>query len=312
MKRLDELEAQRKVAKFSGVGGVQMNSQIRFVVVILLLSAVLVAGCGQSSPASASTHRLHITVSILPQKYFLERIGGEYVTVNVMVEPGASPATYEPKPEQLQALSQTDAYVCLGVPFENAWLDRIAAANSDMLIVDTTQGIKRMPMGSGMEKPDPHIWLSPQLVKSQVQTVYEALVQLDPEHELAYQINRDSFLADIYVLDADIRRVLVGIENREFIVFHPAWGYFARDYGLEMIPVEVGGQEPSPAELAALVSQAKTENIQVIFAQPGFSTEDAETIAREIGGEVLLINPLAPDWLINLRQVANTFAEVLG
>lgn len=283
-----------------------------FIIVILLLSAVLLAGCGQSSPASASTHRLHITVSILPQKYFLEHIGGEHVVVNVMVEPGASPATYEPKPQQLRALSKADAFVCSGVPFENAWLDRFAAANGDMLIVDTTQGIERMPMGLGTGNPDPHIWLSPRLVKIQAQTIYEALVQLDPKHELAYQVNLDSFLADIDALDADIRRVLAGTENRKFIVFHPAWGYFARDYGLEMIPVEVGGQEPSPAELVALVSKAKDENIQVIFAQPEFSTKDAETIAKEIGGEVLLISPLASDWLNNMRQVANTFAEVLG
>jgi zinc transport system substrate-binding protein len=275
----------------------------------LLLSGALLAGCGQRVPpgeitASESNGPLNATVSILPQKYFVERIGGEHVNVNVMVEPGDSPATYEPKPEQLTALSEADAYFSIGVPFEDAWLDRIASANSEMLVVDTTTGIARMP--------NPHIWLSPALVKAQAQTIYEALTALDPAHEDAYKANLDSFIADIDILDADIREALEGAENKKLMVFHPAWGYFARDYGLEMIPVEVGGQEPSAAELATFVAEAREENIKVIFAQPEFSTKAAETIANEIGGEVLLISPLAPDWLDSLRHVADTFAEVLS
>jgi zinc transport system substrate-binding protein len=163
-----------------------------------------------------------------------------------------------------------------------------------------------------LENLDPHIWLSPQLVKVQTQTIYEALVRLDPTHKDVYKANLNSFISDIDALDADIRKTLARVENRKFMVFHPSWGYFARDYGLEMIPIEVGGQEPSAAELAALITEAKEGGIKVVFAQPEFSTRAAETIAREIGGEVLLISPLAPNWLDNLRQVAETFAEVLS
>ena len=271
------------------------------IVAALLLSTTLLAGCGQSSTPQP-TDALHITVSIAPQKYFVERIGGEHVTVNVMVQPGASPATYEPRPEQLTALSEAAAYVSIGVPFEGAWLDKIASANPQMLMVDTTKGLERMGQ-------DPHIWLSPTLAKTQAQTIYEALAQLDPAHEAEYEANLDSFIADVDALDADIRKTLNKAPSKKFMVFHPAWGYFARDYGLEMIPIEVGRQEPSAAELAALITEAKEEGIEVIFAQPEFSTRAAETIAREIGGEVLLISPLAPDWLDNLRRAAETLAE---
>ena len=282
-----------------------MNKRLYIAAVRLLLVAGVLAGCGQQTTPTVSA-ALHVTVSILPQRYFVERVGGEYVTVNVMVEPGANPATYEPQPEQLRALNLADVYFSIGVPFEDVWLERFASVNENLLLVDTTQGIERQ---GDPEHPDPHIWLSPALVKVQAQTIYETLAQLDPAHQGAYRANLESFLADIDALDADIRETLTGVENRKFMVFHPSWGYFARDYGLEQLPVEVEGQEPSAAELAALVARAKQEGIKVIFAQPEFSTRSAETIAQEIGGEVLLISPLAPDWLDNLRRVAEVLAK---
>lgn len=284
-----------------------MLKRLRGVLAGLVLVAGVLAGCGQNATPAAPA-ALHVTVSILPQRYFVERVGGEYVAVNVMVEPGASPATYEPQPEQLRALSVADVYFGIGVPFENAWLERFASVNENLLLVDTTQGIERLGEPGN---PDPHIWLSPALVKVQSQTIYETLAQLDPAHQETYRANLESFLADIDALDADIRETLTGVENRKFMVFHPSWGYFARDYGLEQLPVEVGGQEPSAAELAALVAGAKQEGIKVIFAQPEFSTRSAETLAQEIGGEVLLISPLAPDWLDNLRRVAEALAKAM-
>jgi zinc transport system substrate-binding protein len=287
---------------------------------VIILSLV---GCGPSAtPEPAGP--LNVTVSIAPQKYFVERVGGEHVKVNVMVLPGNSPATYEPKPEQLTALSESRAYFSIGVPFETAWLDRIAAANEEMMIVDTAQGIERVPIhahykvelggrpDSDAEGRDPHIWLSPSLVKIQARNIRQALAQLDPAHEEQYQANLERFIADIDQLTQDIQDTLKEVPNRTFMVFHPSWGYFGDDFELEMIPIEVGGQEPSAAELAALITTARAEGIKVIFVQPEFSTQDAETIAAEIDGQVLPISPLAEDWLDNMYRVADTFAEVLS
>ena len=276
--------------------------------VALVICLLLAVGCVEG-PSQRPNGGLAVTVSILPQRYFVQRIGGDRVDVQVMVMPGESPATYEPTPAQLRALSASDAYFHIGVPFENAWLPRIAAANSAMLMVDTAEGIDRV--GEGLNS-DPHIWLSPSLVKIQARTIYEALEALDPAHGTQYAANLDAFQVQIERLDADIKETLAGIDQRKFMVFHPSWGYFARDYGLEMIPVEVGGQEPSAAELAALIDQARREGIHVVFAQPEFSTKAAETVANEIGGEVLLISPLAEDWMSNMRSVAKAFAKVLG
>jgi len=304
----------------------------RFFVWMVLISMLAgMMGACTSPPAPVDEDgALTVMVSIMPQKYFVERIGGDRLEVMVMVEPGNSPATYEPKPEQLQALSRAAAYFSIGVPFENAWLDKIAEANEDMLMVDTIADIERRPMDVHHHHdddhehdddhdddhhegaPDPHVWVSPELVKVQSQAIHAALVALDPAHADEYQANLDAFISDIDALEADIQETLVGLESRRFMVFHPAWGYFAHDFGLVQVPVEVGGQEPSAQELAHLIEEAQGEDIRVVFAQPEFSTQAAETIAQEIGGEVLLISPLAPDWLANMRRVAQTFAEVLG
>ncbi|MEB3831826.1 metal ABC transporter solute-binding protein, Zn/Mn family [Phormidium sp. CCY1219] len=296
----------------------------RVAIAVLCFAVVPLEGCQQNpkSELRAQTDPLDIAVSILPQKYFVQRVGGENVRVNVLVEPGASPATYEPKPSQLRALSEAEAYFRIRVPFENAWMDKIQAANPQMRLVDTTQDIERMPMsahshhGSGGHQqdanPDPHVWLSPALVKIQAQTIYDTLAELDPPRQAEYRQNLERFIADIGGLEAEIRASLANLQQRKFMVFHPAWGYFAREYDLEMIPIEIGGTEPSAAEMAQLIARAKQENIQVIFAQPQFSTKAAETIANEIGGEVILINPLAPDWLENLGAIASTFSRVLS
>ncbi|MFG6100741.1 cation ABC transporter substrate-binding protein [Leptolyngbyaceae cyanobacterium CCMR0082] len=326
-------------------------------VLSLLVGMIVLTGCNSPSTdsvsegneaqtattpvSSESLELLDITVSILPQEYFVEKIGGDRVEVNVMVQPGESPATYEPKPQQLKDLSEAEAYVRIGVPFENAWMNKIQSANAQMLVIDSAQGIERLEMAAHHHHDedhaeeaadhdheeeheheekhehaegtlDPHIWLSPQRVKIQAQNIYQGLVTIDPENEATYQANLTQFLGEIDQLDQQIKQNLVGVENREFIVFHPAWGYFAQDYDLEQVPIEIGGQEPSAAELGELIQQAKTENIQVIFAQPEFSTKSAETIANEIAGEVLFITPLASNWSDNLLQVSQTFADVLN
>jgi len=281
----------------------------------LLMALNLLIGCsarptdlttqGQSSTNTNSREPLDITVSIVPQEYFVEKVGGDRVEVNVMVQPGASPATYEPKPQQLKDLSQAKAYVSIGVPFEKAWMGKIQGANSQMRVIDSARGIGRM--GN-----DPHIWLSPPFAKVQAQNIYQGLVDIDPENQAIYRANLDQFLIEIDQLDRQIKQNLAGVKNRKFIVFHPSWSYFARNYDLEQVPIEVGGQEPSAAELGELIENARVANIKVIFAQPEFSTQSAKTIAQEIGGEVLLVTPLSPDWSNNLLRVSQTFAKVLN
>lgn len=294
----------------------------------ILAILALAVGCsrGTSTPATGNpaAGKLQVAVSIVPQSYFVSRIAGDYADVLVMVQPGDEPETYEPKPEQLRALSTSVAYFKIGVPFETAWLGRITAANPNMHIVDTSAGVQFMPStgstqgpaataapGQAIQNPDPHIWLAPDLVKIQVRNIYQAFVDLDPVHRPEYEANLNAFLVEIDALAANIQQSLAGVKNRVFMVFHPAWGYFAREFDLTLVSIEVGGQEPSAQEMAQIITEARQDQIKVIFAEPQFSTRAAQTIASEIGGKVLLIDPLAYDWGANLQQVANILAQEL-
>lgn len=283
---------------------------------------------------------LQVAVSILPQKFFVQQIGREKVAVQVMVQPGASPATYEPKPAQMAALSRARLYFSIGVPFERVWLDRIAAANGRMEIVPTDRGIEKRMLAAhhhhdegahhdpghhhGSAKggnhdhgaahggmPDPHIWLSPSLVRIQVAHMAAALQRTDPVHEAFYRTNAASFLREIDALDAELSDLFSKRRGLRFMVFHPSWGYFAQTYGLHQIPIEMEGKDPKPAQLKALIEHAREEGIRVVFVQPQFSRRSAELIAREIGGQVMAADPLAEDWAANLRRVADKFEAAL-
>ncbi len=279
------------------------------------------------APGLCDEERLPVFVSIVPQKYFLEKIGGGFVTVSVMVRPGASPAVYEPKPAQMVALSKARIYFAIGVPFEAVWLERIAAANPKLIVVHTEHGIQKRPMRAHHHREegiairekshdhqieDPHIWLSPPLVTVQARNILDALCRIDPSHSAAYEMNYKQFIIELVELDAEIRRIFAGQrKGTEFMVFHPAWGYFAEAYGLEQIPIEMEGKEPKPAELQELIEHARRRGIRIIFVQPQFSARSAKTIAKAIGGEVAYADPLTSDWAENLRQQAAAFKAAL-
>jgi len=270
---------------------------------------------------------LKVTASILPQKYFLEQIGGNRIDISVMVLPGANPATYEPKPKQMVNLTRSRIYFAIGVPFETAWLDKFAHASPKMQIVATQEGVEKIPMIKagrhgrvnhyGTAVPvarvlDPHIWLSPPLVMLQVRNILAALVKADPAGRSFYQANYKAFVTELVDLDLKISSLFAdsGPEKR-FMVYHPAWGYFARAYGLMQIPVEAEGKEPTPRGLQRLIGEAKEKGIRAIFVQPQFSTKSAETIARAINGRVVVADPLALDWRANLLHVAEAFKTAI-
>jgi zinc transport system substrate-binding protein len=282
--------------------------------------------------------RIGVFVSIAPQKYFVYQIGKDLVDVQVMVPPGASPATYEPKPKQMSDLSKAKIYFATGVPFEKAWLKKIAAANPELKVVHTDQEIQKIPMATHLhldggnphnkgehhedgghhqeaghkdmkDQPDhgfldPHVWLSPPLVQLQAEAILNALQEVDPPHRALYETNYNQFVSKLDELDDQLRKDFAGRQGLEFMVFHPAWGYFAHTYGLKQVAIEMEGKEPKPAYLKDLIEYARERGIKVVFLQPQFSSKKAELVAREIGARVVFADPLEEDWLANMREVA--------
>ena len=276
--------------------------------------------------AATAQAAIPVAVSIAPQAYFVEAIGGAHVEVQVMVPPNAEPVTYEPTPRQMAALSRARLYFSVRVPFEAAWLPRFREANPAMQVIDTTARFHRRAMASdhrhahaGEHEPapgalDPHVWLAPPLVRLQAETIRDALIEADPQHAAAYHRGFRRLAEEIAALDGAILDALTGIapSARRFLVFHPAFGYFAASYGLEQMAIEVEGKEPGPRELARIIDEARDHGIRVIFIEPQFAQRAARTIAREIGGEVATLDPLARDWPAGMRAIAATLAEAMA
>ena len=280
--------------------------------------ASLITGTASSCrmETESTAKRIEVVVTILPQVEFVESIGGDNIAVTVMVPPGASPHTYEPTPSQMAALSRAKMYakVGSGIDFELVWMDKLVDANKNMTVIDCSQGIElQEPVGDGEHKHqalDPHIWMSPHNTSIMVQNIARGLILVDPDGRNYYEQNRDAYLDQLSQLDRDIRAALSAVSMKAFMVYHPSLGYFARDYSLIILPIEEEGKEPTPASLAYLIEQAKELNITTIFASPQFNPQSAQVIANEIHGEVLFIDPLAREYIANLRTLLSELVKV--
>jgi zinc transport system substrate-binding protein len=293
-----------------------MRNDLRNVIIlisVLLIGALLIYNY-VNIPEKENKENLNIVVSILPQKAFVNAIGGDFVNVTELIPPGASPATYEPKPSDLALVENADIYFKVGyIPFEKSHSDKLAELNPEMDVVDTSINVQLRYFGGDEERGiDPHIWLSTTQVKKQVDVITEALSEADPEHADLYQSNAETFKEQLDELHDEIKSELEETRTDKLMVFHPAWGYFAEEYGLEQIAIEQSGKEPTAEQLQNLIDMALEENIKVIFVQSQFDTNIAESIAEEIGAIVVTINPLSEDYINNLRNVATTIAENLN
>lgn len=282
-----------------------MQSRTLLILIVLMLGPV------------ASYAQVNAVVTIVPQQTFLEKIGGDLVNIEVMVKPGNDPHTYEPKPSQMKAISDADLYFAMGIEFEHAWLPKFNALNQSMRIVFTQRGVdlikleKRIYHGDHYhEGVDNHIWTSPRIVKIMAKNMVKALIRKDPKNKETYASNLKKFHAEIDRLDSRLRRIFDPLpENTKFMIFHPAFEYFARDYGLKQIAIEYEGKEPKPKILANIIKEAQKDGIKTIITSPEFSDKSAKIIAKEIGGSVVKLSPLSKNWSENLIRMAEMIAK---
>ncbi len=258
-----------------------------------------------------------VFVSIPPQKYFVEKIGGDHVSVRTMVLPGRSPATYDPSPSQVIALGKSRVFFTIGVAFEAAFLPGIRDKADSLLIVDTSEGIKKRMLEHHLhegeddghdedegETIDPHVWMSPVLVMKQAETIYRTLVSLDPENEADYAAGYNELISELENLDSVLELDLAPFRGKTLFVFHPSFGYFTDRYGMRQLAIETGGKEPSAAELEEVIGHARENDVKIVFVQPEFSRQSADAIARAVGGMVIVLNPLAEDYIDNMYMIS--------
>jgi len=283
--------------------------------IFLLFTVIFFSSCGHRG---SDIHERIITVSIAPYKFFVEAIGGDDFTVNIMVPAGANPHIYEPLPKQIIKLRKSIGYISNGyLGFEVSWLQRFYEMNKTMKTLSLSKNIEPLSPDNGHEGDmdegaDPHYWVSPKCAIVMASSVLDFLCELRPEGRSRYEAACKNLKGQIGELDKEATVLFSGVRGRAFMIFHPNLGYLARDYGLQEISVEYEGKEPSPSRMKELIDLARTEGIKTIFVQREYDTRNARAIAREIGGKVEIIDPLAEDWLNSTKGIIKSLYSSLN
>ena len=273
---------------------------------VIALTLVQIPNKVQAEPVS-------VFVSIAPQKYFVERIGGDEVQVEVMVKPGESPATFNPNPKKMSHLANAKIYFSIGVPFEKVWISRIKNIQQELKVIPLNINTNAAPSSHHHhDEGDPHIWLSPPLVKIMVGEIEAALSRQRPEKSVFFKNNYQTLIKEIDKLDQEIRQIFAKGKNHTFMVFHPAWTYFAEAYGLKQISIEHEGKEPGPRSLQEIINTGKKLNIKVIFVQKQFGISAAKKIAKMIGATVREMDPLAENYMDSMRNTAKAISGAMN
>jgi zinc transport system substrate-binding protein len=306
-----------------------------------VLIPLMIATLWGSLPAGAQVNppgKVKVFVSILPAAYFAERVGGSNVEVSVLVGPGQEPHTFEPTPKLVAKLADARVLFKMGFPFEETIINKVGSSFKNVEVVDLQRGIKLRTMteeeaaaeeaeqehghhhGEVEEYEhhhktgdlDQHTWLDPRLAKIQAQTIANTLIRIDPSHKDQYEKNFKDFQADLDAVHERLTKALAPVKGKAFFVLHPAYGYFGNAYGLKQVPVEVEGKEPTAKQLGRLIDLAKEDGVKVIFVEPQFSKKSAEAVAKALGGAVVPLDPLAPDYLKNLQDMAAKLDSALS
>jgi len=283
----------------------------------IILSVILLVISSCNAPRLDKEETLF--VSIEPQKFFLQSIVGDRFEVISIIPEGSNPETFDPAPSQMVALGKSKMYFKVGrLGFENVWLENLKKNNPGLIIVDCSKGIDILEHdchehehehgGHGHADGDPHIWSSPATASLIAKNMYEAIIGIDKENEEYYKKNYTKLLSGINHTDSVIRHYLDKAQSRSFVIYHPALSFFSREYGLEQLPMEYDGKNPSPSQLKSLVDLAKDKEVKVVFIQKEFDKKNAETIAKELDAEVVPINLLSYYWSEEMIKVAKSLA----
>ncbi len=278
---------------------------------------LVITGWTATTLAATAATKAQIFVTVPPQAYLAERIGGDAVEVHTLVGKGQDPHTFEPTPRQAAALAGASLFFTVDIPFEKQLVAKVTSSNRRLRVVDSTRGIVRLPLtepdhheAHGNEA-DPHLWLAPDNLRTMADNMATALSTAMPERKEALHKNLASLQKEISALDTRLSATLAPHRGKTFYVFHPAFGYFANAYGLRQKAVEISGKSPTPRQLSALIRQAREDRVRTIFVQPQFDSKSADTVAQAINGAVVPIDPLDREVLRNLATIATAIEQSL-
>ena len=262
--------------------------------------------------------KLNVFASIMPQKYFAEKVGGDLVNVSVLVPSGTSPENFDPSPKQIVQLGSADVYFTIGIPFENIFLDKLKAGKKKLVVAPCDKDVPKLHNPEHEEHEhehhhhgefDPHIWTDPELIKIIARNMADTFAGIDPAHAAVYAANLKSFMSEMDALQAELGKKLAPYKGRVFYVYHSAYTYFAQRFDLVQKSIETGEKEPTPAKLRELVNQANQDKVKTIFIQPEFPASGAKRVAEAIGGKSVTISVLEYDVPANMRKTAALLAE---
>lgn len=289
----------------------------RIIIVLLLFTGIFIAGTliyfAASSQEEVDNGKIDVAVSIGPEVEFVKAVGGDKVNVILMVPSGSDPHTYEPLPGQLTRVSNAKMYAEVGTPveFEINYMGKIKSINPTMLVVNCSEGVNLISNTAENESDevDPHIWTDPKNAEIMVENIYQGLVQIDPADKDYFQKNRDQYLKKLDELDKNATKLIKEKNSSIIIVFHPAFGYYAKEYNLTMIAAMINDEEPSPQRIAMLVDTAQKNNIHVVFTEPQYDQKYMQSVSSQIGGRVVFVNDLDENYLQNMENISKAFSE---
>lgn len=294
--------------------------------IMLLVSLVLIlTGCSQKDD---NDNKINIAVSIGPEEAFVNAVVGDKGTITTVIPSGFSPANYQPSPKELEKISDADLYFSIGVAAENNILPKIV--NGDTEVISLRDATKdKYPLLSlaahshehenehsdehedehGAEHPDPHIWMSPKRVIVMIDAIKDSLSDIDPDNEEYYASNAEKYIKELEELDKYTNKTISDSSIKNFIIYHPSLGYFADDYGLEMVVIEEDGKNATIETITKVIDFANEHDIKVVFYQQEFDSKQATVIAEEINGKVIPLDILSNDYINNFKKIVDTFVS---
>ena len=283
------------------------------IIFLIIATGVLSYLAVKDSSTNNNNGKLGVAVTIGPEVEWVNAVGGDKVSVTLMVPEGSDPHTYEPLPSQLAQVSNAKMYVEIGTPleFETNYMDKIRSTNPDMIVVNASQTIQLIPNSAENESNtmDPHVWTDPKNAFIMVNNIYNGLVQVDPADKDYFQKNRDQYIHQLQELDKNTTKLLKGKQKTDILIYHPGFGYYAKDYNLTQVGAMLNDEEPSPQRIAMMVDIAKQNNITVLFNEPQYDPKYMQSIASQVSGQVLTVNDLDEHYIQNMMNVAREFSK---